>query len=334
MGNHMQVIEVPGQTLPDGVHTAVTIGKFQGIHRGHQAVLRSVRERAAELGLEPAVVTFDRHPLATIAPDHCPAPLMGQAAQLELFADAGMAAVCVLRFDRAMMQTSPEDFARTVIRDAMHAELVLVGPDFRFGSRNAGDVPLLRALGERRGFTVEEIPLLTVGEEKLSSSRIRTLLGEGDVAQAARDLGRLPELRGVVVHGFQRGRALGFPTANLGSGIDTVSGERVEASGFVPADGVYAGWLLLEPGGERFPAAVSVGTNPTFDGRKRTVEAHIPGRTVEDLDLYGRSVRIQFVERLRPMRAFSGVAELIETMRADVAQTSALLRESGAVPQS
>jgi riboflavin kinase/FMN adenylyltransferase len=320
----MRVIHYPGQQLPAGARTAVTIGKFQGVHRGHQAVLRALRREAGTRGLTPAVVTFDRHPLATIAPEHCPAPLVGADEELRLLESAGLDAVCILRFDREMMSTPPDEFVRRVIVDTMRARLVLVGADFRFGARNAGTIADLRRLGGELGFEVQEVPLVG-GAQKISSSGVRRALEAGDVAAAAADLGRWPAVDGVVVHGFQRGRALGFPTANLGAGTDVRSGRDIEMSGFVPADGVYAGWLVVAPEGERYPAAISVGTNPTFSGTERTVEAHIPGRTIDDLDLYGRAVSARFVARLRGMRAFGSVDELIAAMHADVAQAGQVL---------
>lgn len=324
----MRIIDFPGESLPVGESTIVTIGKFQGIHRGHRALLAQLVEQAH--GLTSTVVTFDRHPLATLAPDHCPAPIIGDRRRFELFEQAGVEVACILRFDRQMAATSPRDFVRTVLVEALHAKRVIVGEHFRFGSRNAGTVADLKELGREFGFAVEALPLesatagVAVGEdEKISTSAIRADIERGDVAAAAAQLGRPHEVEGLVVHGLQRGRAIGFPTANLGSGLDA-QGNEVELAGLIPADGVYAGYLLHAEGGRLHaePAAISVGTNPTFADVPRTVEAFLLHGTY---DLYDQFVRVQFVARLRGMAAFDGVPALVEQMRSDVVEAEAVL---------
>jgi riboflavin kinase/FMN adenylyltransferase len=231
--------------------------------------------------------------------------------------ELGADAVCVLPFTLEFSQLSPDEFVRAVLADRMHARHVVVGENFRFGHRAAGDVALLAELGEKYDFTAEGVPLLTEDGVRISSSLIRERLAAGDVAGAAHALGRPHRVEGVVVRGAQRGRTLGIPTANLETPPHTA----------IPADGVYAGWLtsLDETGAqvERWPAAISVGTNPTFDGQYRVVEAYALDR--DDLDLYGVHVAVDFTARLRGMARFDTVDELIAQMRLDVDQARSLL---------
>jgi riboflavin kinase/FMN adenylyltransferase len=241
---------------------------------------------------------------------------------VQLLGGEGCDAVCVLPFTLDFSRLGPDEFVRAVLADRLHTRWVVVGENFRFGHRAAGDVPLLGELGEKYDFGAEGVPLLTepgdLGEPgkhgehgvTISSSGIRDLLNQGDVAGAAEDLGRPHRVEGVVVRGQQRGRALGFPTANLETAPYTA----------IPADGVYAGWLArLDPEGheeQRWPAAISVGTNPTFDGRERTVEAYALDR--DDLDLYGTHVAVDFAARLRGMVRFDSADALTEQMHRDV----------------
>jgi riboflavin kinase/FMN adenylyltransferase len=222
----------------------------------------------------------------------------------------------VLPFTRQFSELGPDDFVRAVLVDRLHAARVVVGEDFRFGYRAAGDVPLLAQLGEKYDFTVEGVPLLADNGVTISSTEIRQRLAAGDVAGAARDLGRPHRVEGVVVRGHQRGRALGFPTANLETLPHTA----------IPADGIYAGWLTsVDPSGrelERWPAAISVGTNPTFDGQERSIEAYALDR--DDLDLYGAHVAVDFAARLRGMERFDSVDELVAQMHRDVAAAAAV----------
>lgn len=300
---------------------AVTLGNFDGVHRGHRAVLNELVERAAEKSLSPVAVTFDPHPSAVLRPDQAP-PLVGTLDQrIELLEELDLDGVLVMEFTRELAAWTPEEFVRKVFVEALQAQLVVVGQDTRFGVRNSGDVTTLRELGEQLGFDV--IVVHDQGDRadateatRWSSSQVRQLVIEGDVAAACRVLGRPHEVAGVVVHGDHRGRELGYPTANLCQDPD----------GLIPEDGVYAGWLVrLGVGGtERpLPAAISVGTNPTFDGTQRRVEAYVLDRT--DLDLYGERVSLQFAHRLRPMYRFSGIEELLEVMSDDVRRTRDLL---------
>jgi riboflavin kinase / FMN adenylyltransferase len=297
--------------------SVVTIGVFDGVHRGHQRIVSGAAEIGAELGMPAAVITFDPHPAEVIRPGSQPPLLCTTRRRAQLLADQGVDVVCVLPFTYEFSQLGPDEFVRAVLVDRLHARRVVVGENFRFGHRAAGDVALLAELGEKYDFGAEGVPLLTDGGVTISSSGIRARLADGDVAGANRDLGRPHRVEGIVVRGQQRGRALGFPTANLEAPPRTV----------VPADGVYAGWLArLDTEGReevRWPAAISVGTNPTFDGREQTVEAYALDR--DDLDLYGVHVAVDFAARLRGMVRYESAAALAEQMRRDVDEARALI---------
>jgi riboflavin kinase / FMN adenylyltransferase len=294
--------------------TAVVIGNFDGVHLGHQHVIGRARELADTDGLAVVAVTFDPHPMAVLRPDHAPMTLTDLDHRCRLLADAGADDVFVVRFSREIAAWTPEEFIDRVLVDGLHARHVVVGANFRFGNRAAGDVATLRRAGESRDFVVEGIAL-DGGPQVWSSTYVRTCLTAGDVEGAAEALGRPYSVTGEVVEGDRRGRELGFPTANVPV--------RELA---VPADGVYAGWLrvLDVPDSAALPAAISVGTNPTFDGvRDRRVEAYVLDRT--DLELYGRQVEISFVGRLRGMVKFEGIEALVATMHDDVDRTRELL---------
>jgi riboflavin kinase/FMN adenylyltransferase len=293
--------------------TVVVIGNFDGVHLGHQRVLARARETADERGLPVVAVTFDPHPMAVLRPEHAPTQLTTIERRAELLGEAGADHVLALPFDRDMASWSPEEFMRRVLVESLDAAVVVVGANFRFGNKAAGDVASLRAYGADHGFVADGIPL-DGGPMVWSSTYIRTCLAAGDVAGAAEALGHPYAVRGVVVEGDRRGRDLGFPTANVPTDGMTA----------VPADGVYAGWLRRLDTGETFPAAISVGTNPTFDGvRQRRVESYVLDRT--DLELYGVEVEVSFVERLRGMVAFESVDRLVDQMHADVGQARDLL---------
>jgi riboflavin kinase/FMN adenylyltransferase len=333
--------------------SVVTIGNFDGVHQGHLAVLGLVVDRAREEGLKSVAITFDPHPLAVLYPDRAPEPLSTTEHKLELLAAAGLDAVLVMPFTVELAQWSPRRFVQEVLVDALAAKEVVVGSDTRFGKGNSGDVATLRELGEELGFSVRVIADLgrEGAQRRWSSTWVRELIAAGEVAAAADVLGRPHRVTGKVVHGDHRGRELGYPTANLESA----------SIGALPADGVYAGWLVrtgspaldslelgspalnslepdsLDPGalagagvGQRLPAAVSVGTNPTFEGvRHRRVEAYVLGR--DDLDLYGQTVAVEFVERLRPTLRFDGIDALITQMGDDVSRCREVLGLSTAV---
>lgn len=313
----MQRWQGPAEVPRDWGPSVVTIGEFDGVHRGHQRVVSTARQAAAELGLPVAVVTFDPHPDEVIRPGSHPALLATGRRRLQLLAGLGVDAVCVIAFTLEFSRLSAEEFVRTVLAERLHAARVVVGAEFRFGHKAAGDLALLTELGEKYDFTVEGVPLLTEDGVTVSSTVIRELLAEGNVAGAADLLGRPHRVEGIVVRGHQRGRALGFPTANLQTPEHTA----------IPADGVYAGWLAsLDPEGEeteRWPAAISVGTNPTFGGEERTVEAHALDR--DDLDLYGTHVAMDFVARLRATVKFDSVDALVAQMYIDIGDARRLL---------
>jgi riboflavin kinase / FMN adenylyltransferase len=306
--------EVPG----DLGRTAVVIGNFDGVHRGHQHVVRRARQVADAQDLTLVAVTFDPHPMAVLRPEHAPVMLTTPLQRAELLARIGVDAVLVLPFDTEMATWTPDEFAQRVLVDALRASVVVVGANFRFGHKAAGDVAGLASYGAIHDFSAEGIPL-DGGPMVWSSTYVRTCLAGGDVAGAAEALGRPYSVRGVVVKGDQRGRELGFPTANV----------PADAATAVPIDGVYAGWLTRRTGptwegAETFPAAISVGTNPTFDGVVgRRVESYVLDRT--DLDLYGVEVEVGFVDRLRGMVAFEGIDALIAQMHADVDRTREVL---------
>jgi riboflavin kinase/FMN adenylyltransferase len=304
------------QEVPDDLgRTVVTIGNFDGVHLGHQHVVRRAREVADSLGGLPVVaVTFDPHPIAVLRPDHAPPTLTTIETRAALLAAAGVDHLLVVPFTREVAAWSPERFVTDILVDCLHAEGVVVGANFRFGSRASGDVTTLTALGRDHGFTAEGIAL-DGGPQVWSSTYVRNCLAAGDVAGAAEALGHPFTVRGEVVKGDQRGRQLGYPTAN------------VPTSGMLaaPSDGVYAGWLRrLDDGSDALPAAISVGTNPTFDGeRERRVESYVLDR--DDLELYGVEVEVSFVARIRGMTRFDSIDELVATMADDVGRTREVL---------
>lgn len=296
--------------------SVVTIGQFDGVHRGHQRVVARAAEVGRERGLPVVAITFDPHPDEVTRPGSHPPFLCSTRRRAELLGGLGVDAVCVLPFTLDFSRLDPDEFVRAVLVDKLHAAAVVVGEDFRFGHKARGDVQLLDKLGEKYDYTVEGLPLLVLDDVTISSTSIRTLLAAGDVAEAAKLLGRPHRVEGVVVRGHQRGRQLGFPTANVESPPHTA----------IPADGIYAGWLatLDETGAEvnRWPAAISIGTNPTFDGQARTVEAYALDRT--DLDLYGLHAAIDFGVRLRGTLRFDSIDALVEQMHKDVDQARGL----------
>ncbi|MFJ2030946.1 bifunctional riboflavin kinase/FAD synthetase [Streptosporangium sp. NPDC087985] len=306
--------------VPEGWgRSVITIGVFDGVHLGHQRMVARAVELADELGLLSVVVTFDPHPEEVVRPGTHPSRLTTARHRTELLAELGVDAVCVLPFTLEFSQMSPDEFVQTVLVDRLHAGGVVVGENFRFGHKAAGDVETLQTLGEKYDFVAEAVPLVSNGET-ISSTLIRERLAAGDMEAVAAALGRPHRVEGVVVRGYQRGRQLGFPTANVESPDFTA----------IPADGVYAGWLQgvstgdlpAVYGGERWPAAISVGTNPTFEGVPRTVEAYALDR--DDLDLYGAHMAVDFGPRLRANLRFDSVEALIEQMHADVAEARRL----------
>jgi len=308
----MQFYDRVADVPPDFGPSAVTIGKFDGVHVGHRAVIDLLEGVAHDEGLVSTVVTFDRHPLAVLRPGSVPTALVSNRQKRELLAEAGVAATLMLTFDAELRALTPDEFVDRILVGALHARVVFVGDDFRFGVRGSGTVDTLRELGASRGFRVVSIDdVRPGGDRRASSTWIRELMDAGDVRRAGALLGREPAVRGVVVHGEQRGRELGFPTANLAP----------HSEGFVPADGVYAARVLV--GDELYPAAVSVGNNPTFDGvPAKQVEAHLLDVS---MDLYDREVTVYFVDWVRGNVRFEGLDALIEHIRADVVRTREIL---------
>ena len=305
-----------GDVPADWGSSTVTIGVFDGVHRGHQRIVTRAAEAAAARRRPLVVVTFEPHPAEVVRPGSHPPLLCTLRRRVQLLTELGADAVCVLAFTLEFSQLGPDEFVRAVLADRLHARQVVVGENFRFGHRAAGDVALLAELGEKYDFSAEGVPLLTEDGVTISSSSIRDRLAAGDVAGAAHGLGRPHRVEGVVARGSQRGRAMGIPTANLETAPHTA----------IPADGVYAGWLAsLDDSGletERWPAAISVGTNPTFDGQQRVVEAYALDR--DDLDLYGVHVAVDFAARLRGMVRFDSVEALVAQMRLDIEQARGL----------
>lgn len=314
-------------TTVEGAHATpqsavVTLGNFDGVHRGHQSLLGTVARLARERGERSIAVTFDPHPVAVLHPERAPEQIIDPDYRMTLMAHSGLDVTVMLPFTHELAQMGPEEFVRDVLVRALGAAVVVVGEDTRFGVGNSGDVGTLRELGCAYGFEVRIHEIAgdqAQGRRLWSSSAVREALREGRVHVAAEILGRLHRVSGSVVHGHHRGRELGYPTANLGA----------DRAGMVPADGVYAGWVervdqTPDDEDRRLPAAISVGTNPTFtDVPERTVEAYVLDRL--DLDLYDETVGVDFVSRLRDNLRFDSVGELREQMARDVAVCRSVL---------
>ncbi len=283
----------------------VTIGVFDGVHRGHQSLIKHNLDLADRLDLESVVVTFDPNPLEVLRPEVAPTRLCDLPRRVELIALMGVELVEVLEFDADFAAMTAEEFVESVLIRRLDARHVVIGEGFRFGNRAKGTADSLR----EAGLAVDEFTLVG-GEDPVSSTLVRAAVADGDVRRAAELLGRPHEVAGVVGSGEKRGRALGFPTANL-------EHHRLAA---IPADGVYAGDAVVD--GRRHAAAISVGTNPTFEGERRTVEAHLLDF---DEDLYGVPVRVGFVHRLRGTETFDGVNALVRQMEQDVLRARHLM---------
>ncbi len=311
----MLVVHSLNSPVFPGERSVVTIGAYDGLHRGHVAVISSVVERAQRLGERSAVVTFDRHPASVVRPESAPLLLTSLEQRIELLEQTGIDAVIVLEFDEAASTEEAEDFIRRVFVDGLCAQEIIVGEDFHFGRGRRGDVQLLSALGQDHDFVVTPLELRrSESEEIISSTAIRAALQRGEIAAANAMLGRNVVISGEVVHGDERGRTIGFPTAN----VDVPNGF------IVPADGVYAARCTTESG-ERFACAVNIGKRPTFYGSadRSLVECHLLEFSG---DLYGQRLAVEFVERLRDEQRFDGLDALKAQLRTDVDRARDLAR--------
>lgn len=313
----MQIINDQSTPAFPGQRTVITIGAYDGVHVGHQAVISHVRQRAAELGAISAVVTFDRHPASVVRPESAPRLLTVTEQRMELLEATGVDAVVMIPFDEQQAAESPESFVNRVFVDCLNTQVIVVGEDFHFGRRRDGNVDLLRKLGAEHDFDVEPLELLPRVDgvdEPVSSTAIRRALAGGDVTRANVMLGHPFEARGVVVTGDQRGRLLGFPTANV----------EVPKATSLPADGVYAGWYE-RPTGETYRCAINVGRRPTFyeHADSSLLEAHLLDF---DGDLYGERARVRFTHFMRSERKFDGIESLKEQLDLDIAHAGELLR--------
>ena len=304
--------------IPGNEAAVVTIGNFDGMHNGHKKVIGTCVDRAHKLGVDAVAITFDPHPIQVHRPEEGLELISPLRDRLDAMAAAGLDATLVAHYDASVFSLEADEFAYEYLVERCGAREVVVGEDFRFGRGNSGTIDTLRALGRQYGFDVLTVTDIEAPEgRRWSSSWVRELLSAGDVSGAARVLGHLHRIRGSVCHGFKRGRALGFPTANLSGDVE----------GVIPADGVYAGWVVRAVPGtqsaEFLPAAISVGSNPQFNGEERTVEAHVLGRS--DLNLYGERIAVTFVSRIRPMQSFDSLDELLSRMDDDLRQTACVL---------
>ena len=303
-------------TLEQG--SVVTVGEYDGVHRGHRTIISEMHRLAAERGCATAIVTFDRHPATVVRPESAPLLLCDLDHKLELLAETGVDYTLVVEFTPEQAEVPAETFARQVLVDCLQARAVVVGADFHFGKGRRGNVQTLGAVGEEYGYQVIGLPLvkqLTGEGEVISSTSIRTALSDGDVEKAHRLLGRPFEVRGVVTPGDRRGRTIGFPTANIPTTSDLQG----------PSDGVYAAWYIRDDGAQ-YPAAVNIGKRPTFyeDADRSLIEAHLIGFRG---DLYGETAKVRFVRRLRGERKFDGIEALKEQLVKDVADAAKCLSE-------
>ena len=290
----------------------VALGNFDGVHLGHQAVVRRAVEEGRRWGLRTVAATFDPHPRAVLWPGNEPKLLTTPEVRRELLLVCGVEEVREIWFDRELSKKSPQEFVLEVLAGSLGAGVVVVGENFRFGHKASGDVAVLRRCMQEVGGEAYAVPISNVLGEGISSTRIRELVAEGEVRHAARLLGRPYLLRGEVVEGDKRGRTIGFPTANV------LPDERA----LVPGRGVYAGHARV--GSEHYGACTNVGTAPTFDRRDSRVEAYLLGY---EGDLYGKVVDVTFEERLRPEKRFSGIGELKEQIARDVQEARNFLGE-------
>ncbi len=304
------MLRLNGLLPQEHADTAVTIGKFDAIHLGHQQLLHELVEISEEAGLAAAVVTFDRHPKSVLQPDFVPHQIIGQGQKAALLEYLGVDVLSVLQFDKLLADLSPEAFVQQHLVP-LRARIVLVGDGFRFGRGGEGDFEILRELGVQHGFQARQARNVEINGQKISTSEIRKLLEQGRIETANLLLGRNHSTEGVVEHGRKLGRKLGFPTANLSR----------NSEGMLPADGVYAGYLISE--GVRYPAAHSIGTNDSIEAVPRLLESHVIGR--DDLDLYDKTVVCEYVAQVRAWAKFDSVESLTHQIATDVKRAGELL---------
>ena len=314
----VEIITNPDSTSSLNGSHAITIGAYDGVHRGHLSVIEQTQGIADRLGVKAAVVTFEPHPAHVLRPENAPALLTSLDHKLELLEAAGVETVVVVPFTEQRSTETPEQFVQSILVNCLRAKAVIVGADFHFGKGRAGNVEVLAGLGKEFGFEVEGIDLVrrTDGKiESISSTAVRRALAGGEIRTATGLLGHHHELRGTVVEGDQRGRTIGFPTANV----------AVRPEMAMPADAVYAAWYL-RPDGTRHPAAVNVGKRPTFyqDAEHSLVEAHLIGF---EGDLYGDLGRVQFVELIRSEQRFDGIDALRAQLELDIERSRSILAE-------
>ena len=291
--------------------SVVAIGVFDGVHRGHQDLISRAKDVATSKGISLISVTFDPHPRGVVG-SNPPLALASLDFRLTLLERCGVDATLVLSFTKELASLSPDEFLKKVLVDHLHAKHVVVGDNFKFGFKAAGDTNYLAEFGNENGFSTAVFERFSDGKEPWSSTRARNYIESGEVDKAALVLGRFPRLEGIVVHGDHRGRELGYPTANL----------ETPHQMSVPEDGIYAGYLVRSKTNEVLPAAISIGTNPTFDGKEKRVEAYALDRT--DLDLYGEQVSFDFVKQIRKTVKYDSVDELVSQMARDVEETRRL----------
>ncbi len=305
----MRVLYSPEELEGPLPHPLATVGNFDGVHLGHQRIFATLRERVEPVGGTVVAITFNPHPQKVLHPDSAPRLIATREQKIRLLGEAGAEVMLDLPFTRELAGLSPEEFVQRTLLRGLAIREIHVGRNFRFGRDRAGDFETLERLGRKHGFAAVPITGVRHGGERISSSRVRKALGAGDVRLAAELLGREEELTGTVVEGDRRGRAIGFPTANL-----AVDNE------LIPFTGVYVTRLVVD--GRPLPSVTNIGSRPTFPGAGNAVETHVLGF---DGDLYGRRVALRFVERLRDERRFAGREELVDQIRADVEQARQLL---------
>lgn len=306
---HLERLEPVGWSAP-----CVAVGNFDGVHLGHQALVKAVRERARHVAGLAVGLTFEPHPARVLRPEQAPARLLTFDQKARLLADAGLERLAVLPFDAALAALSPDEFAARVLRDTLGARVVGVGENFRFGAARAGGLADLRRLGGALGFELLALGPVMLAGQPVSSTRLREVLERGEVAEAAALAGRPYLVEGLVVRGDQRGRTLGFPTANIDPWNE-----------LLPGAGVYAARAGVA-GGPACPAVVNVGRRPTFDGREVRLEVHLLDF---EGDLYGAALRVEFLARLRAEMRFPSPQALVEQIGADVRLARRVLEQAG-----